>query len=69
MNRIRRVLTEICGLFVDDGLFALGILGVLVIGWALPRLGLPDWLSCLLFTIGLAALLLVNTAHRARKRR
>jgi hypothetical protein len=57
------------GLFVDDGRFALSILAWLLIGWILPRLGLPTILSCILFAAGPAALLIADTLLRAGKRR
>jgi hypothetical protein len=67
---MRAMLAEILGLFVDDGRYALAILGWLVIAWlVLPHLGLPPaWPPAGLFS-GLAAILLWSAVARARKGR
>jgi hypothetical protein len=67
MTWLRTILQEVWGLFVDDGLFALSILIWLVVGWILPRLGLPPVLTCVLFAAGLAALLTTSALRRAGK--
>jgi hypothetical protein len=68
MTWLSVVLKELWGLFVDDGLFALSILIWLAVGWMLPRLGLPNVLTCILFPVGLAALLAASTLRGAAKR-
>ncbi len=68
MSAVGAVLRELWGLFVDDGLFALLILIWLVVVWGLPRLGIPAALACILFAVGLAALLVASTARRAAQR-
>jgi hypothetical protein len=67
MTALRAVLQELWGLFVDDGLFALSILIWLVVGWSMPRLGLPPTLACVLFAAGFA-FLLIESAHRRARR-
>jgi hypothetical protein len=64
----RAVVTEIWGLFVDDGWFALSIVVWLGVGWGLPRFGLPPALACVLFAGGLAALLAVSALRRSGQR-
>jgi hypothetical protein len=68
MSWPRAVVTEIWGLFVDDGWFALWILVWLAVGWVLPRFGLPPALACALFAAGLVALLAVSAVARAGRR-
>jgi hypothetical protein len=68
MTWLSVVLKELLGLFVDDGLFALSILIWLALGWMLPRFGLPNVLTCILFAVGLAALLAASTLRCAGKR-
>jgi hypothetical protein len=68
MNWLSAVLKELWGLFVDDGLFALSILVWLAVGWMLPRFGAPNVLTCILFAVGLAALLTASTLLGAGKR-
>lgn len=68
MNWLRAVVTEIWGLFVDDGWFALSIVLWLAVGWGLPRSGLPPVLACLLFVVGLVVLLAVSAVRRAGRR-
>jgi len=65
MNWVRAVVKEVWGLFVDDGRFALSILVWLVVGWMLPKVGLPPVLAGLLFAAGFAALLTVSVLARA----
>jgi hypothetical protein len=68
MTWCRAVLKELWGLFVDDGLFALSILIWLVVGWILPKLGIPNVLTCILFAIGLPVLLTTSTLRCVGKR-
>ena len=68
MFRIKTVLAEVLGLFVDDGTFALSILAWLGLAWiALPRLPeLGPWAGALLFA-GLAGILVESALRRARR--
>ncbi len=73
MQKIRTVLREILGLFVDDGSFALAILVWLAIAWwvlpLFPRFGfVHPWRAVVLFT-GLALILVESTTRFARTRR
>lgn len=68
MSRVRAVVTEIWGLFVDDGWFALSILVWLGVGWGLPRFDLPPALACAVFAGGLVVLLAVSVVGRAGQR-
>ena len=68
MSWIKTILCEVWGLFVDDGRFALAIIvWLLILGLALPRLGIaPVWTGLLLF-LGLAAILLESACRRATR--
>jgi membrane protein implicated in regulation of membrane protease activity len=65
---MRRVLREVFGLFVDDGVFAAAILvWVGVASLALPHLNLArDWSGGVLFA-GLAVLLVEGSRRRATR--
>lgn len=67
MNILRTIVSEMVGLFIDDGLFAAAIVvWVILIGLAAPALGVPtDWRGILLFT-GLAVILIESVARRSR---
>ncbi|GAC1346843.1 MAG: hypothetical protein NVSMB18_30160 [Acetobacteraceae bacterium] len=67
MSWVKTALSELLGLFVDDGSFALAIVGwLLVAGLVLPRLGLSaGWAGLILFA-GLAAILVESALRRAR---
>jgi hypothetical protein len=69
MAWIRTIVTEVFGLFVDDGSLAIAVLAwLLLTAFVLPRLGLgPGWIGVLLFG-GLVLVLLENTLRRARPR-
>jgi hypothetical protein len=69
MARLKSMLMEIFGLFVDDGSFALAILiWLIVAGWALPHLPLlAAWHAAILF-VGLAAIVIESALRRSRRR-
>jgi hypothetical protein len=68
MGWIRTVLGEVYGLFVDDGWFAVTILGWLVVaGVALPRLGVPAGVGGVVLFLGLAGILVESVVRRARR--
>ena len=68
MRWIRTILSEIFGLFVDDGAFAITILLWLIIaGVALPRLGISPPAKAIILFAGLAAILMESALRRARK--
>jgi hypothetical protein len=70
MTRLRSILRELIGLFVDDGSLAIAILAwVGVVALALPAFGLPEvWRASLLF-VGCIAILVENVARSARRSR
>lgn len=68
MRWIKTVVSEIFGLFVDDGSFAIAILLWLVLaGLVLPRTDIPAAAKGPILFIGLAAILVESAARRARK--
>jgi hypothetical protein len=68
MRWLKTISSEIFGLFVDDGSFALAILVWLaLVGFVLPRLAIPmAWGGIVLFA-GLALILLESAMRRARR--
>ncbi|MEW9622635.1 hypothetical protein [Rhodanobacter geophilus] len=59
-------LTELWGLFVDDGRYALAIVAWLLLAWrVLPLLQLGGW-NAAIFAAGLLAILLESVLRRAR---
>lgn len=68
MRWIKTVLSEVYGLFVDDGNFALAIISWLLVVWlALPHLGLATvWTAAALF-LGLAVIFVESATRRARQ--
>ena len=69
MSWIRSISIEIWGLFVDDGRFALAILGCLAVIWAvLPHLdlGIPLELKGPILFASLAIVLVESALRRAR---
>lgn len=66
MSSIKKVLSEVLGLFVDDGSFAGAIVVWLGLAWlVLPRMpSLGPWAGVLLFA-GLAGVLVVGALRRA----
>ena len=70
MGALKAVWSEFIGLFVDDGSFAVAILGWLVVSWlVLPRLPLPPAVAPVILFAGLAAILVESTVRRSRVRR
>jgi hypothetical protein len=66
MSWLKSVGSELIGLFVDDGNFALSLLIWLVAcGLALPRLGLPAFLPPVILFAGLVAILARSALRRA----
>ena len=69
MSWLKSILTEIYGLFVDDGAFAVSILVWLaMVAFVLPTLHLSSLLRAILLFVGLA-LLLVGSALRQATRK
>ncbi len=69
MTLIKRALSEIWGLFVDDGSFAAAILVWLgFAGLVLTRLHGLDTLAGMALFVGLAAILVESTVRRVRRR-
>ena len=69
MTWLRKIVTELFGLFVDDGSFAIAILVWLGVLWlALPHIPIDNtWRAMILFT-GLAIILVESVLRRARQR-
>ena len=68
MKWIGMIVREVFGLFVDDGSFAVAILVWLaLVGLGLPRLGIAVGWDGLILFIGLALILVVSAAQRARR--
>lgn len=68
MKWIGTIVREVFGLFVDDGSFAVAILVWLgLIGLGLPRLGIAAGWDGLILVAGLALILVVSAAQRARR--
>jgi hypothetical protein len=70
MNRLRALLRELVGLFVDDGAFAAAIVAWVLVAALLLRFvhGVAPWRGPLLF-LGLAAILVESCLRFARTRR
>ena len=65
MGALRAVWSEFIGLFVDDGSFAVAILGWLAVGWLVPP-RLPPAVAPVILFAGLAAILVESTVRRSR---
>ena len=66
MSWLRSIWSELIGLFVDDGKFALSMLIWLVAcGLVLPRLGLPSFLPPIILFAGLVVILARSAVRRA----
>ncbi|HEX4023447.1 MAG TPA: hypothetical protein VHX52_01895 [Steroidobacteraceae bacterium] len=69
MRWLTTIITEIFGLFVDDGSFALAILIWLGAVWlALVRLALPRGWGAIVLFAGLAVILIGSAVRRAGRR-
>jgi hypothetical protein len=70
MNLILTALTEVWGLFVDDGLLALGlVIWCAVTRWALPAIAAPQAIRAPLLFVGCLLILIVDVLITARRRR
>ena len=68
MRWLKTILSEGCGLFVDDGRYALRIVVWLALVWlALPQLHLGGGWNALILFVGLLAILLESVWRRARR--
>lgn len=66
-NALGALWHELVGLFVDDGLLAVGAVTWVAAAWGTQRShAFPPTAGCLVFAAGLAALLAVSAARRAR---
>lgn len=69
MNVIKSIWSELIGLFVDDGSFAIAILLWLVACWlVLPRFGLPSFLPPAILLLGLVVILAESAVRRVGQR-
>ncbi len=69
MNWLRSIWSELIGLFVDDGKFALSLLiWLIACGVALPRLGLPTFLPPVTLFAGLVVILALSAVRRTGPR-
>lgn len=69
MKLLRIIVSELIGLFIDDGLFAAAVLiWVVLIGMLAPVIGVPAFGRGLLLFAGLAAILVESVARRSRSR-
>jgi hypothetical protein len=67
MNWLRSMLSELWGLFVDDGRYALAIVAWLLLAWlALPLLQLGGGWNATIFAAGLFAIFVESVLRRAR---
>ena len=69
MSSLKFIWSELIGLFVDDGSFAVAILvWLLACGLVLPRIGLPPVLPPAILFAGLVVVLAVSAITRAGER-
>lgn len=69
MKWLRTIGREFCGLFIEDGRFAVAILAWLSLMWILhPHLSLPTGWRAPLLLIGLLAILFESVLRRSRQR-
>lgn len=67
MKWLRTMLSELWGLFVDDGRYALAIVAWLLLAWlALPLLRLGSGRNAAIFAVGLLAILAESVLRRSR---
>lgn len=68
MRWVKTIFSEVFGLFVDDGNFALAIVVWLSVVWLLlPRIDLPAAAKGTILFIGLAVILTESALRRARR--
>ena len=66
MKFLRTIVSELIGLFVDDGLFAAAVLGWVIVVALARSMGVPaPWRGAILLA-GLAVILVESVARRAR---
>lgn len=67
MKLLRTILSELIGLFVDDGIFAAAVLiWLALVAFAAPAVGAPAlWRGVALFA-GLVAIMIESVVRRAR---
>lgn len=67
MQSLKKIFTELFGLFVENGSFALAILIWLGLAWlVVPHLAIPPILSGPILFAGLALILIENTTRTSR---
>ena len=70
MKVILTALAEVWGLFVDDGLLALGlVIWCAMARWALPAIAAPQPIRAPLLFVGCLLILIVDVLITARRRR
>ena len=66
MSWLKSISSELIGLFVDDGNFALSVLiWLIVCGLAFPRIRLPSFLPPTILFVGLVVILARSAMRRA----
>jgi hypothetical protein len=66
---LKTIFQGLLGLFVEDGSFALAILGWLAFLWfVLPRLPIPGALRAIILFVGLLAILIESVLRRSARR-
>ena len=70
MNWLRTVLSELVGLFVDDGALAVAIVAWLaLLWWLLPHVAVDGAGKALLLAVGLVVILVESVLRGARRQR
>ena len=70
MQSIKKIFTELFGLFVEDGRFAVVILIWLGVVWLLaPRMAIRPNAGGIILFAGLALILVENTVRSSRRKR
>jgi hypothetical protein len=68
MNWLKSTLTELVGLFVDDGLYAIAIVAWLLVTWLLiSRFDLSPVVGAVVLFGGLVLILVESATRRARE--
>jgi hypothetical protein len=68
MNWLKSILTELVGLFVDDGLYAIAIVAWLLLTWLLiSRFDLSPVVGAVVLFGGLVLILVESATRRARE--
>ena len=67
MTWLKTIWSELFGLFVDDGSFAVAIILWLAVAWfVLPLVGLPEVLRPVILFVGLVVILVESATRHAR---